>query len=125
MELLFAPGVSQLLKYDINSSAGYIHTLRILLKNNMNITHTAAELFVHRSTLLERLKRIRKILQVDLDDPDQRLHLLMTLKMIETNEKLTSRPPDTTFNRRSLDKSTERVSSYIELDNMDDLYQSL
>jgi DNA-binding PucR family transcriptional regulator len=51
----------------------------------MNITQTAKELFIHRSTLLERLKHIEDLLQLDLKHPDVRLYLNMTLKIIENN----------------------------------------
>ena len=55
----------------------------------MNITKTSEDLFLHRSTLLERLKRIENLLQADLSDPDQRLRLLILLKIMETNANIT------------------------------------
>jgi hypothetical protein len=111
-ELLFAPGVRELLEYDMNSSANYVHTLRTFLKNNMNTTQTSKDLFVHRSTFNERLKRIQSILQVDLDDPGQRLHLLMTLELIEISEQLTPKPTTAILN--SVGKGAEKPSQYIE-----------
>jgi len=90
-ELLLTKGVCRLLEHDLVSHANYIHTLRTYLNNNMNITKTAEDLYVHRSTFLERLKRIKSLLQVDLDDPDQRLRLLISLKIIETDENIVSR----------------------------------
>ncbi len=88
LNLLLTKGICKLLEHDLASQANYVFTLRTYLNNNMNATKTAEELFIHRSTLLERLKRIEKLLQADLEDPDQRLYLLISLKIIETNEKI-------------------------------------
>ena len=84
-------GICQLLEHDLASQANYVTTLRTYLNNNMNITKTAEDLFVHRSTLLDRLKRIEGLLQTDLEDPDERLRLQITLKILETNEKNTAK----------------------------------
>ena len=86
MELLFPKGIDRLVEHDQISHASYVHTLRTYLNNNMNITKTAKDLFLHRSTLLERLKRIENMLQADLSDADQRLRLLIILKLIEHSE---------------------------------------
>jgi DNA-binding PucR family transcriptional regulator len=92
LELLFTNGIRRLLEHDLASQANYIATLRTYLNNNMNITRTAEDLFLHRSTLLERLKRIEKLLQTDLEDPDQRLRLLITLKIMDANKNITRKP---------------------------------
>ena len=57
------------------------------LENDRNVTATAAALYVHRSTLLERLSRIKKELWDDLDDPEVRLRLLIVLKALELQKK--------------------------------------
>ena len=61
-------------------------TLRVYLSQNMNVTRTAAELFIHRSTLLERLSRIARELGEDLEDPDVRLRLQILLKALEMQD---------------------------------------
>lgn len=53
----------------------YYRTLRVYLEENLNATQTARELYIHRSTLLYRLERIREILDSDLTDPDELLYL--------------------------------------------------
>ncbi|MBR1704015.1 MAG: helix-turn-helix domain-containing protein, partial [Clostridia bacterium] len=42
---------------------------------------------IHRSTLLERLSRIKKELWDDLEDPEVRLRLMIVLKALELREK--------------------------------------
>lgn len=83
LKMLCPSGFVSLIEHDAESSTSYIETLRCFLGNNMNVTKTASDLYVHRSTLLERLSRIRRELNVDLDDSDVQLRLRMILKAME------------------------------------------
>lgn len=88
VDMLFSEGLRRLVTHDETSATSYVETLRALLDNNMSITKTARALYVHRSTLLERLSRIRRELDEDLDDPDVRLRLQMVLKALELRDQL-------------------------------------
>ena len=87
LTMLCPPGLVRLIEHDDSSPTSYIETLRCYLDNNMGVAKTAAELYVHRSTLLERLARIRRELELDLDDPDVQLRLRMLLKAMEIREQ--------------------------------------
>lgn len=65
------------------SSGGvdYLETLRSYLDNNCNAARTANELFVHRSTLCQRIEHIERY--VDLSDPRGRLYLRMCLDLLQ------------------------------------------
>lgn len=45
-----------------------METLRVYLEQHLSATQAARELFIHRSTFLYRLDRIKEILQSELDD---------------------------------------------------------
>ncbi|MCC8066642.1 MAG: helix-turn-helix domain-containing protein, partial [Clostridiales bacterium] len=77
-ELLCSSKLSLLTKYDEKNNTDLYHTLRLFLENERNILKTSRELFIHRSTLLYRLERIRKVANVNLDDPAERLILSMS-----------------------------------------------
>lgn len=123
-ELLLTKGVSLLLDHDTDAQTNYVYTLRTYLNNSMNITKTAKDLFIHRSTFLDRLKRINKLLQIDLDDPDQRLRLLISLKVLEYNEFITGKLKNIEFlndndlNLEELKKILVVDSIYIENPNI-------
>ena len=87
IRLLCPPGLMSLIEHDKVSSTSYLETLRCFLENNTNVTKTASELYVHRSTLIERLARIRRELGVDLDDSDMQLRLRMILKAMQISER--------------------------------------
>ena len=88
LELWCPTGLRKLMEHDRTSSTSYLQTLQVYLACDRSATQAAACLFVHRSTLLERLSRIRRELALDLDDPDVRLRLQLLLKAIEIREQL-------------------------------------
>jgi sugar diacid utilization regulator len=75
----------KLLEYDKENGAQLFETLHIYLNSNMNISHTAEKLFLHRSTLLYRLERIYSLTGIDLKHPDKRFHLLLSYYLLKWN----------------------------------------
>ncbi len=61
-------------------------TFRCYLENHLNVTRTAQALFIHRSTLLYRLEKIRAIVNPDLDDPGEMLYLLLSFALMDREE---------------------------------------
>ncbi|MBS6397940.1 MAG: helix-turn-helix domain-containing protein [Clostridiales bacterium] len=87
LSCLMPPGLTRLYKHDVVSQTSYIETLKVYLDNNMNMAQTARELYVHRSTLVERLKNIETLLGMDLKNADSRLQLSLILKIRELDVK--------------------------------------
>ena len=82
-EHLYSKGLRILIEHDRSSRTNYVKTLDTYLKNEMSISRTASELFLHRSSLLKRLNRIEKLLNADLKDADFRLYLRVCLYLFE------------------------------------------
>lgn len=80
--LLCMPGVLALQKLSDSGGVDYVETLRIHLRNACNASLTARALYIHRSTLLYRLERIAQITQTDLNNPDDRLYLELSLLLL-------------------------------------------
>ena len=80
MEMYYTQGLQNLMRHDQDSQVSYTETLRIFLECNMSVTKTTTKLFLNRSTLIERLARIKRELNCDLEDPEQRLLLQILLK---------------------------------------------
>jgi purine catabolism regulator len=53
----------------------------------MNMSKTAKELFLHRSTLSARLSKIKQMISLDWNDPNDYLMLYILLKAIELNAR--------------------------------------
>lgn len=80
---LAAPELQSLIRYDREKGTQYFETFREYLLQERDIPRTAEKLIIHRTTLLYRLKKIRSLISVDLDDPWQRLYLTLSLWILE------------------------------------------
>lgn len=88
LETLLPDGLRAIFERDAKFNSDYRHTLEVYLDNHMNVSKTATELFLHRSSLLDRLKRIEKYLNMDMDDPSQRLQIQILLKVAEQEKQI-------------------------------------
>ena len=82
-DLYYPLGMQTLIEHDKTASVSYIETLRVFLEENMSYTAAARVLYIHRSTLIDRINRIEKELGVDLNDAESRLRILISLKAME------------------------------------------
>lgn len=77
------PALRKLLEYDKNHQSDFANTLQVYLACERSNVETAKVLNLHRNSLSYRLSRLQELLDVDLDDPDTRLHLLLSFQFIE------------------------------------------
>lgn len=93
IEFFYSDGLRRLIQHDEVSQISYMDTLRVYLNNNMSITKTASDLFLHRSTLIERLNRIKRDIDADLENPDIQLRIRIILKAHEINRQIINKSP--------------------------------
>jgi purine catabolism regulator len=67
---------------DMDRDEDLMRTLEVYLDNESSPTVTADVLGLHRNTVINRIARIRKVLHVDLDDPDERLAVQLACRVI-------------------------------------------
>ena len=75
---LISPVLWRLRDHDREKGTQYFDTFRAYLLNERNIPRTAQALIIHRTTLLYRLEKIQSLVQTNLEDPEQRLYLLLS-----------------------------------------------
>lgn len=80
-DLLKSTGYLALQAYDLKKGASLLDTLDVFLQNEMNLSQTASQLFIHRSSLQKRLDRIQQITGDNLDDPKVRLYYRICLQL--------------------------------------------
>ena len=90
---MVAPELLELLVYDRKKGTEYFGTLRAWLLCERDIPRTSEALIIHRTTLLYRLKKIQAQTGLNLDDPDERLYLLLSLKMLSQMDYATADVP--------------------------------
>ncbi len=72
--------VRRLEEYDQEHHTELLKTLRVLIKNMGVRTQTAEELFLHRNTLLYRIRKIEQLLDCNLSDSDELIKLAIILR---------------------------------------------
>lgn len=88
IEAYFPAGFRRLLEHDRDSEVSYLDTLSVFLEENMSYAKAARRLFIHRSTLIERMARILQELSFDTEDPDKRLQLQIVLKALQIESQV-------------------------------------
>jgi purine catabolism regulator len=83
-ENVYMKAVEMLAEVDAERHTDLLQTLEIYLEAP-SVGEAADLLFIHRNTLSYRLERIEKLLQVDLNDPGQRLNLHVAAKCHRVN----------------------------------------
>lgn len=67
------------LQYDQQHETSFLDTLTVYLEKDGNISAAAKALFLHRNTMIQRVNKIKELLQVQLDDPREILLLRLAL----------------------------------------------
>lgn len=82
-DMLIHPGIGRLLAFDKEHGTEYTKTLRCYLDHHLNAVQSARELFIHRSTFLYRLEKIREIIGSALTDPEELFYLSLSFRIME------------------------------------------
>jgi len=81
--VLITPELQDFLLDDAKNNYENYHILRCYIQNNLNISDTIGELFLHRSSFIYRLEKIKKILHSDLDKKEEQLYLRIIIYAID------------------------------------------
>ncbi|MNM66668.1 Purine catabolism regulatory protein [compost metagenome] len=81
--LICADCIIQLAERDKNSSVSYCESLIVYLDTGRNATETARRLNIKRNTFLARLDRIIKLLDLDLENPEERMYIEISLNLLK------------------------------------------
>lgn len=86
--LICAPCVLRLAEHDASSPVSYCDSLREYLNTGRNCAETARRLYIRRNTFLARLERILRYVDLDLEKEDDRLYLLLSLRLLQKHPDL-------------------------------------
>ena len=81
--MICEPGLLKLLEYDEKHHQDLYHTFYVYLKNNRKSVAAAKELYIHRSTFLYRLERIKEIIGPAMENERNQWYLLFSYKLLE------------------------------------------
>lgn len=75
-----------LINYDKKHDTDYYNTLRIYLQNNLNAVKSSNDLFIHRSTLLYRIQKIKELINIDFEDKQSLLYFAISFSIWELSK---------------------------------------
>ncbi len=85
-QMLSHEGLLRLRDHDRENGTQYMETLKTYLDHQENAVQSAKTLFIHRSTFLYRMEKIREIMDSDLEDPDELLYINLSFRLLEQEE---------------------------------------
>lgn len=84
--LLCSHKILDILAYDEANHTELYATLKTYLNNHQNAVQTARDLFIHRSTLFYRLDRLKTQMNINLDNPKERLYLEISFLLLDNEQ---------------------------------------
>ena len=84
---LVSPELVAMMEHDQQKGTQYFETLREFLLNERDIPKTSEKLIIHRTTLLYRLKKIQSMMNINLEDPWERLYMTLSLWILENQKR--------------------------------------
>lgn len=87
-EYICAPQVLRLQEYDQEKNTELYETLKAYLSCVQNAEKTARELYIHRSTLFYRLRKIKEVTGLDLNEPDNWFYIQFSINLLEKEKNL-------------------------------------
>lgn len=82
-EHICCQGALTLREHDQRRQTDYFNTLKTYFEAGFNMTKAAELLFIHRSTFINRMERIREITKLDIEDKSTRLYLELSFLILE------------------------------------------
>ena len=80
--MLKHPGIEAMLAYDLENKTNYADSVTAWLDAVGDIALAAESLFIHANTLRYRLRRVKDLFNITLDNPDDRLAVWMQLRLV-------------------------------------------
>ena len=73
--------LAKLEKYDDENDSGLLETLQTYFENDRNISQSARKLYIHRNTMIYRMKKIAEMSAIDFDDNNSLLLAQIAIKL--------------------------------------------
>ncbi|MDR3586338.1 MAG: helix-turn-helix domain-containing protein, partial [Desulfosporosinus sp.] len=83
LETFFLHHLGKLEKYDLDHDSDYINTLQIYLLSDCSLVDTASRMHTHRNTIIYRIRKIKEILNTELNNSTEKFNLMMAFNIKE------------------------------------------
>lgn len=76
------PAVLTLYEYDLTHETSFAMTLYTYMKEKYNAVSASKALYIHRSSFINRMERIHKLVDINMDDIDECLYLMISFRLL-------------------------------------------
>lgn len=73
----------RIIEHDESKGTDYYETIKVYLEHERDLAKVSSLLHIHRSTLTYRIGKIQEIVNLSLDDPENRFYLLTCIHILE------------------------------------------
>lgn len=87
------PDVRRLWLREQEEKDGLFATFSSYLKHERSVLNTSQDVYIHRNTLLYRIRKIKEFLESDLDDAYTRNYMQLSVMVLELYEMLRKNQP--------------------------------
>lgn len=77
------PAVEKLAEHDMDNDGDLLETLYTYISHERSLVNAADALNVHRNTIVYRVNKINEIININLDDPNVRYHMLISIVLLK------------------------------------------
>lgn len=81
MQSFYQETLGKIMVYDQQNNTELLKTLDYYFKNDCNLRLTAESLYIHKNSVIYRVKKIEEITGLKMDDPEARFNLQLSLKL--------------------------------------------
>ena len=81
------PSIRTIIQFDIKNKTNLLETLRCDLEKRPDIDAAVEQLYIHRSTLFYRLKKIKELTGLTLEHVPELAHLYYSLRLLELSQR--------------------------------------
>ena len=78
----------ELIRYDKVHETSYYKTLLNYIQFDSHTAKAIDDLYMHRNTFKSRMKKIRELLDMDVDDQKERLYLMLIFRILKRYPEL-------------------------------------
>ena len=81
MNAMYEETIAILDEYDAAHQTDLLGALEKYIENRFNVTKTAEEIHVHRNTLINKIEKIKEILEVDFENSEEILKIEIGMRI--------------------------------------------
>lgn len=78
--------LKNIIEYDAKYNGNFTETLKCIVKNDWNLKSASRDMYIHYNTIKYRFNKINEILNINLQNQEEKLNIAIALKLLDMQE---------------------------------------